>query len=193
MKSIILCVSVLSLSLAACGQRDHAAEAGPKAVSASDPASSPEIVAKAPVPAENGLDTSIRIFTYPEVAASLRGKAACFLGVVDGDPAAELVSIKKGEQRTLEGWTADELMVVPESIEFVLASADVAYGMPATLGPDKNRAAKLFNNPALANAGYTTVLKTNAMKPGKYQLFIKQIVGEKVGYCPISGKTIVIK
>lgn len=191
MKTKIACVSILSLALSACGdgQQQNAEISPPSPV-----VQQPDAVEPAIAPAtEKALDSSIKVFSYADIATAQRGKAACFLGSIDGDPAGNQVEIQGGDQHTLEGWTADESMTVPESVEFVIASADVAYAMPATLGPDKSRAAEVFNNPALANSGYTAILKSAGMKPGLYKVFIKQTTGAVVGYCPVSSKSIAIK
>lgn len=189
MKKFVACSSIISMSfvLAACQPAQEADPIVPPTESAAVP------VEPAPTPESASLPAPEEV-AYADIAAAANGKAACFLGAVNGDPAGEEVEVKRGQTYALEGWTADENLEVPLEASLVVANGERGYVLPTTMGPDlRFNAARTLGKPALTNAGYMSNTDFRGVPEGDYLLFVRQTTNAGTYYCPVSSRKLLVR
>lgn len=184
--SVYALIASIPFMFAACTPAPETEPAVAPVESAPPPATPPTLTPATVAPLEE--------VGYVDIAALVDGKAACFLGAVNGDPVGEQVEVKRGQAYTLEGWTADSDLEIPSKVEVVVANGERGYLLPASLGPDvRFNAAQTLGKPALANAGYTSSTDFSGVPEGEYLVFIRQHTNAGTHYCPISARRLLVR
>jgi hypothetical protein len=103
--------------------------------------------------------------------AKARSVGACALDQVDGAQVTGSAHVRKGNSAKVTGWSSDENLNAPPHVTFVLADQH-SFGALIPTGQPRPDVAASLNGPALANAGYSSMIDFSAVPPGDYKVKI---------------------